>query len=326
MKRRPGFTFVELIFVGVIIVILIALLLPAVQSARESARRTQCSNNLMQLGIAMGSYASTHSVLPPGVVNQTGPIKNLPFGYHHSWVVQLLPFIGQQNTYNHFDLKKSVYDPANDTAAATTINTLNCPSDPMHRLSHFAGCHHDLDAAINSDNHGVLYLNSRVRYDEIGDGPAYTILLGENADADPTLGWVSGTRSTLRSTGFPPELPKRSGSFVSPRERTELFEYVDSLAQDGSWPVGLTGGFSSYHGGAANFLFCDGSVRLLKNSINRQIYRLLGNRADGEMIGSDQLLRTERSTNRVGDVAKIPPAIWDFDQRWAVAFESLAEG
>ena len=62
----------------VIIAILICLLLPAVQSARESARRAQCTNNLMQLGIAIGSYASTHSVLPPGVVNDTGPIKNLP--------------------------------------------------------------------------------------------------------------------------------------------------------------------------------------------------------------------------------------------------------
>ena len=106
MTRRTGFTFVELIFVWRLSPCLIALLLPAVQSAREAARRAQCSNNLMQLGIALGSYASTHSVLPPGVVNDTGPIENLPRGYHHSWVVQILPFIGSQNIYNHFDINE----------------------------------------------------------------------------------------------------------------------------------------------------------------------------------------------------------------------------
>ena len=94
---------VELMIVVGIIAILIALLLPAVQAAREAARRAQCASNLMQLGIAMSSYASTHSCLPPGVVNDSGPIKNLPSGYHHSWVVQILPFIGENNTYNHFD-------------------------------------------------------------------------------------------------------------------------------------------------------------------------------------------------------------------------------
>src|SRR5262245_19212694 len=124
MTRRPAFTFVELIFVLTIIAILITLLLPAVQSAREAARRAQCANNPMQLGIGMGSYASTHSVLPPGVVNDTGPIENLPRGYHHSWVVQLLPFIGCQNMYSAFDLKRSVYDAANDTVASLTISIL----------------------------------------------------------------------------------------------------------------------------------------------------------------------------------------------------------
>jgi prepilin-type processing-associated H-X9-DG protein len=288
MTRRPGFTFVELIFVGIIIVILIALLLPAVQSAREAARRAQCSSNLMQLGIGMGSYASTHSVLPPGVVNDTGPIKNLPYGYHHSWVVQALPFIGQQNTYNHLDLKKSVYHPAQDTAAGMKIGTLMCPSDPSRTGITYAGCHNDVDAAISSDNHGVLYLNSRVRYDEITDGTSSTILLGEISGSGPSLGWASGTRSTLRNTG-PPLVRSLfvSATLIGPTARDVAFDTVDALAEEGSWPVDLTGGFSSFHSDAANFLFCDGSVRTLKNSIDRHVYRLLGNRADGEMIGAD---------------------------------------
>jgi prepilin-type processing-associated H-X9-DG protein len=288
MKCRHGFTFVELIFVGIIIVILIALLLPAVQAARESARRAQCSGNLMQLGIGLGSYASAHRALPPGVVNETGPIKNLAYGYHHSWVVQALPFIGQNNTYNHFDLKKSVYDPVHDTVAGTLIGTLMCPSDPSRGTITYAGCHHDVDAAISADNHGVLYLNSRVRYDEITDGTSYTFLLGEISGGGPSLGWSSGTRATLRNTGP----PLARGVFVATKFTTQsardvAFEMVDALAEKGAWPVDLTGGFSSFHSGVANFLFCDGSVRSLKNSVDTRVYRLLGNRADGEMIGAD---------------------------------------
>ena len=102
-------------------------LLPAIQAARESARRAQCASNLMQLGTAMSYYASTHSCLPPGVVNDSGPIKNLPGGYHHSWVVQILPFIGESNTYNHFDHMKSVYDAANDTVAGVKIEYFLLP-------------------------------------------------------------------------------------------------------------------------------------------------------------------------------------------------------
>ncbi len=109
-RSKPGFTLVELMIVLAIIAILIALLLPAIQSAREAARRAQCTNNLLQLGIGIGNYVSTHSVLPPGVVNDKGPIQNLPAGYHHGWAVQILPFIGQANIYNHFDIGRSVYE------------------------------------------------------------------------------------------------------------------------------------------------------------------------------------------------------------------------
>ena len=119
---------IELLIVVAIIAVLIALLLPAIQSSRETARRAQCANNLMQLGIALGNYASTHSVFPPGVVNDKGPILNLPHGYHHSWVVQILPFIGQDNVYRQIDFRQSVYAPSNDTAVGVRISTLLCPS------------------------------------------------------------------------------------------------------------------------------------------------------------------------------------------------------
>jgi prepilin-type N-terminal cleavage/methylation domain-containing protein/prepilin-type processing-associated H-X9-DG protein len=293
-RSKPGFTLIELMIVVAIVAILVSLLLPAIQSARESARRAQCANNLMQLGLGMGSYVSTHSVLPPGVVNDKGPIQNLPIGYHHSWVIQVLPFIGSGNIYNHFDLRKSAYHPANDTVAATRIKTLLCPSDNFQPAEiNYAGCHHDVNAAIDTNNHGVLYLNSRVRYDEILDGTTQTILLGE-ISGGATLGWVSGTRSTLRNTGVQMNelnalnrAPKVAATFAAQTVRDELFETIGALAENGSWPVDVTGGFASFHGSLCNFLFCDGSVRTVKSTVDARVYRLLGNRADGEPISSD---------------------------------------
>jgi prepilin-type N-terminal cleavage/methylation domain-containing protein/prepilin-type processing-associated H-X9-DG protein len=295
MRRRSGFTLIELLVVVGIVAILVGLILPAIQSARQSARQSFCANNLMQLGVGLGSYVAAHRVLPPGVVNDKGPIRNLPFGYHHSWVVQILPFIGQGNLYQHFDLRESVYDPVNVTVAEFTIATLHCPS-ANGPGPNYAGCHHDAQAPIAADNHGVLYLNSRVGYADITDGPAYTILLGEIENVGPSLGWSSGTRSTLRNTGLPLNehdsalaplgTPAPAGANGS--SRSEAFEMVQSLAEDGSWPVELTGGFASYHLISSNFLFCDGSVRPVKQSIGRSVYRLLGNRADGEMISTDE--------------------------------------
>src|SRR5438445_13645316 len=111
MRRRPAFTMIELLVVIAIIAILIAILLPAVQSTREAARRTQCANNLLQLGIALGNYASTHRVLPPGVVNDKGPIRTLPQGYHYSWVVPILTSLERGTVYRLFDFRYGVYAP-----------------------------------------------------------------------------------------------------------------------------------------------------------------------------------------------------------------------
>ena len=158
----------------------------------------------------------------------------------------------------------------------------------------YAGCHHDVDAPIAADNHGVLYLNSRVRSADIPDGSAHTILLGEIRGGGLTLGWASGTRSTLRNTGYPLNAPDALVTAInsptrlaSPAHTAELYEEIEKLAGDGSWPLELTGGFSSLHPSHVNFLFCDGSVRTLKSSIDRNVYQLLGNRDDGQPISDD---------------------------------------
>ena len=292
MSRRRAFTLIELLVVVAIIAILIALLLPAIQSAREQARRTQCVNNLLQLGLALGNYASTHSVLPPGVVNDTGPIMNVPHGYHYGWAVQILPFIGQNNIYKHFNLQESVYAASNMTARDVHIGTFICPSDGRPGTISYAGCHHDFEAPIAVDNHGVLFFNSHVRFDDITDGTTQTILLGElrQGGGPTTLGWASGTNSTLRNTGHPLNDPSSLDSLFqnTPQlSEAERFAAITQMAEDGVLPVGFVGGFSSLHPQGANFLFCDGSVRFVKSSIGRDVYQLLGHRADGEPISDD---------------------------------------
>ncbi len=302
--RRPGFTMIELLTVVAIIAVLIALFLPAVQTARETARRTQCHNNLLQLGIALGNYISTHEVLPPGVVNDKGPIQNVPRGYHFSWTVQILPFLEQKTVYRQFDFRRGVYEGRNVTVQAGRMSTFLCPSNPRGGSTNYMGCHHDVEAPIDADNHGVLFLNSHVGYDDITDGPAYTILLGESLPG-ASLSWASGTRATLRNTGSPINAPDPTvmGAAISRRatgivasslwgsgssSAGESQDELQALIKAGVVPISFVGGFSSYHSFGANFLFCDGSVHFLKQSINRHIYRFLANRADGELIDSDQ--------------------------------------
>src|SRR5512136_477151 len=98
-KKNRAFTLVELLVVIAIIGILIALLLPAVQAAREAARRSSCLNNLTQLGLAVQNYEMARRTYPPGTINETGPIVNQPTGYHMSWLVQILPYMEEGNVF-----------------------------------------------------------------------------------------------------------------------------------------------------------------------------------------------------------------------------------
>src|SRR5262245_48325580 len=173
--RRAGFTLIELLVVIAIIAVLIALLLPAVQMAREAARRTQCRNNLAQLILAVHNYEQAHEVLPPGVVNHDGPIKTEPKGYHFSWLAQILPYVDQNNVYQHIDFHSGVYDPANSTIRGVLIEVFVCPSDVNTQKvngvapSSYAACHNDIEAPIAADNNGVFFLNSRIRSERIED-------------------------------------------------------------------------------------------------------------------------------------------------------------
>ena len=202
--RQPAFTLVELLVVIAIIGILIGLLLPAVQAAREAARRMSCGNNVTQLGIAIHNYEMAHRCLPPGTVNDKGPIVHLPIGFHHSWIVQVLPMLDEKVAYERLDHQQSIYAKVNVPVRSYTIGILNCPSDiASGPYSNYAGVHDSREVPIDIDNNGLLFLNSSISFDEITDGAAYTLLIGEKFIDGSELGWSSGTRATLRNLGSP---------------------------------------------------------------------------------------------------------------------------
>jgi len=283
-----GFTLVELLVVIAIIGILIALLLPAVQAAREAARRVQCTNNLAQLGLALQNYDGAHETLPPGVVNAEGPIRNTPQGYHMSWLVQLLPYVEEQVTFRHVDFAVGAYHKNNEEVLKTEVQTFACPSDSRRYsveerwTSNYAGCHHDVEAPIDADNHGVFFLNSDVHSRDISDGATHTIFLAEKIIDGDDLGWMSGTRATLRNTGT-------MINATPVRNESGEYEEVHGRGADPTLPQGIepdlfVGGFGSWHPGGANFSLGDGSVRFMSETLDPGIYQQLGHRADGKLL------------------------------------------
>ncbi len=273
---RRGFTLIELLVVIAIIAILIALLLPAVQQAREAARRSQCKNNLAQLALALLNYEMAHGVLPPGCVNTTGPIETAEEGYHISWTVNLLPYLDQGPLFREIDFDKGAYEQSERITDAR-MYVLLCTSDPGAypdvSQSSYAGCHHGVEAQIDVDNDGVFFLNSSVRYRDIGDGSSNTIFLGEKQITLGDLNWLSGTRSTLRNTGNKPNsLALRGTAFRTQKPA----EYEDAT---------VVGGFGSWHAGGGQFALGDGSVRFLNERISLETYQYLGSRNDDNFVG-----------------------------------------
>jgi prepilin-type processing-associated H-X9-DG protein len=248
-------------------------------------------------------------VLPPGVINPTGPIQNIPTGHHIGWITHVLPFIDQRNVYNHLNFSLGAYQTANISVREVLIRTLICPSDPSSGQinstialttnsskglsvfvadNNYAACHNDIEAPIDANNTGCFFRNSRVTYEDIPDGSSNTIFLGEKRMGGTDLGWISGTSASLRNTGTPPN-------------GTSVFAFAPALPFDGldaDAPTKLTtpaqlraalmvGGFSSRHPGGADFAFGDGSVRFIKDTISKSVFQHLGNRADGDLISSD---------------------------------------
>jgi prepilin-type N-terminal cleavage/methylation domain-containing protein/prepilin-type processing-associated H-X9-DG protein len=332
MKRVPShaFTLVEILVVIAIIGVMISLLLPAIQAARESARRTECSTQINDLLLAISGYEMAFEHFPAGTRSNQGPIENLPNGQHINWIAHVLPYMGEPTRYAQLDLSLSAYHHKNNRVRQTSIEMLKCPSDPSaaRGTSNYAGCHHDLEAPIQEDNHGVFFLNSRLTRDDISDGLGYTLFLGEKTIEDTDLGWLSGTPATLRNTGSPLGLkPVYAGGNLTWWDDGSLSDVIlwnertsetddnsdgdtpdspeKSIASNSNAPDenGLlplsreggnrdsplaVGGFSSYHQMGSNFAFGDGSVRFIANDASPSFLKRIGHRADGQIVDASE--------------------------------------
>jgi len=284
-RSVSAFTLIELLVVIAIIAILVALLLPAVQQAREAARRSSCKNNLMQLGIAITNYEHLWETFPMGTANPTGPILNERKGYHVGWMVRVLPQMDESVAYDKFDFTKGAYDAANAEIAAYYCSWMQCPSSGIDSPEEFvdpdsgesmkvgytsyAGVHASSEIPINTDNDGIFILNRALSANDVTDGLSHTLMLGEKLYGGHQLGWVSGSRATLRHTGI--EINALDRSTLGSREwEPEAPE--------------TTGGFESFHAGGAQFLLGDGSVRFVSENIDPKVFAHLGNRKDGELV------------------------------------------
>jgi prepilin-type N-terminal cleavage/methylation domain-containing protein/prepilin-type processing-associated H-X9-DG protein len=238
-RVRTGFTLVELLVVITIIGILIALLLPAVQAARESARRAKCSNNLRQLALAVVSYESQNSAYPPSVQFNPPDDPALTNNFRPNWVIMILPFIEQQGLYNSFDLSLSISHANNRTARGTEIDILKCPTDSGNNQVKFAGAQEgdnwargnyganggrgymlgpsywtrpDAIGGVDSPGwkdakfRGVMGPNVSTPIAKIRDGTSNTILLGElragMSPKDPRGTWAMGGAATSALYGY----------------------------------------------------------------------------------------------------------------------------
>jgi prepilin-type N-terminal cleavage/methylation domain-containing protein/prepilin-type processing-associated H-X9-DG protein len=322
--RRPeGFTLIELLVVIAIIAVLISLLLPAVQQARESARRAQCQNNLQGIGLGLHQYAEAHGRFPAG---STAPVDPLPWqpapaqtGW--SWRVALLPWIDQPLVHESLNAGRAPTAAENTTALHVRINLYSCPSSVNALQQSYAGVHDHRRTMIASTNGGTMILGRGLRPGELTDGMGTTLLVGETF-ASFAGEWADGTFASLRNTGSAPNETSPVGA--PPADSSQETAAAGNPAADaasegaaaskaGSGPDEKAAakaanpppaakpapapavpacplpkeetGFGSTHPQGLNVVFADGSVRFLGESLDRRIWTSLGTRAGKELIG-----------------------------------------
>ena len=290
-RRSSAFTLIELLVVIAIIAILIALLLPAVQQAREAARRTQCRNNLRQIGLAMHNYHDSAKMFPPGWVgvDLTNGLPDVEGFTGMGWATMLLPNLDQTPVYNQVNFNLMVVDPAHAFVRTRSLAVFKCPSDagardrwtidyedgsgPLVELAqanYVASFGTDeieqcelIPPGTQCQSNGTYFHNSNIRTADIRDGTSNTIVAGERSSRLGMSTWmgvaVEGEEAITRILGsadHPPNSPS---------------QHFDD--------------FSSFHTGGAHFLLGDGSVRFVSENIFDGTYRALHTRANNEMLG-----------------------------------------
>ncbi len=298
-RIHRGFTLIELLVVIAIIAILIALLLPAVQQAREAARRIQCKNNLKQIGLALHNYLDVAGVFPPGwiAVDRTGAPNAHAGTSGVGWATMILPHIEQNNVYSQFNANLPLTDSANAAFLRNQIPAYKCPSDPQPEffkladehggailtelpIANYIGCFgkEALDGCENAPGDlpvmadgtckgdGVFYHNSNVRIADLTDGTSSTFMVGERKTV-AKLDWY---------TTWPGMIA----------EGEEAFQRVcGSADHTPNHPATHFDDFSSNHTGGAQFLLGDGSVRFISQSIDSGTYQALATIRGDEVVG-----------------------------------------
>jgi len=301
MKR--AFTLIELLVVVAIIGALVALLIPAVQAARESARCLHCQNNLRQIGLAMHNYLDTHESFPCGAavgfLESTGGPYGTPTGTREGWRVFLLPFLEEKGRHNAYDFEKSLCLGIDNKLSSTRIATYECPSDGKQpfdphmetvfqwRTSNYCGVAGSRRGRNLESSHcgwygtdGVLYPLSGVRIKDIPDGLSSTLLVGEQTNWLRV--WTAGAYRTdiygpdnhycvfaCKNVTWPLNTDPEQRKYNHARpDQNCLFNDIF---------------FSSRHGEGVNFVYADGHVGYLNRTIEIELLKSLATR-DGREI------------------------------------------
>jgi prepilin-type N-terminal cleavage/methylation domain-containing protein/prepilin-type processing-associated H-X9-DG protein len=308
---RHAFTLIELLVVIAIIAILIGLLVPAVQKVRDAAARTQCQNNLKQIGLAMHAYHDVYRKFPVG--RQTKPRNASADDYYANWAILILPFIEQGNLYRMYNNNVRNTDKANDFVRQQFVPVYTCPSDPNANMlilpetandgvdttavPYATGSYRGM-AGVNCDGfdqwcgynseirqnlkvcpgkRGVLHGDnngalSGERLTGITDGSSNTLMIGERVTIS------HNRRTTFWADSF--NLYSLSGAY--PDSATLLPDY-DACALVASDIAQCKYGWGSTHTGGINFVLCDGHVTVITNNINMQIFLALATTNGGEV-------------------------------------------
>ena len=302
-RSRGAFTLIELLVVIAIIAILIALLVPAVQKVREAAARTQCQNNMKQIGIGLHAHHDTFKVLPPGAADTALPKIGVPAGVMHGWAVFILPFVEQQTVKNQYNLNLDWRDPGNAAAVRSRIPIFFCPvsGDQMRidtfnsapftniqaSISDYAPCN-GVDSALATAGliqtvsiyQGVMRVNILATFADIRDGSSNTILIAECA----------GRPQRWRSTGALSGGRRSGGGWADSEAEYILHGFTtDGASSPGPCAINCTNDneIFAFHQAGAHCLFGDGSVRMVSTAASIRTVAAMITRIGGEVINEN---------------------------------------